>query len=109
MPEFGFEFLSDLAGVDTGAAMQVVYHLWSPTTPDWLRVIADGLSRLLADHVRQLPPALPQVHRRAPAQRRAEQQQEADEDDDAGEVEEDEQRDRNHRQGQDVTQAKPLG
>ena len=25
--------------------MQVVYHLWSETTPDWLRVIADGLSR----------------------------------------------------------------
>jgi NADH:ubiquinone oxidoreductase subunit C len=25
--------------------MQVVYHLWSESTPDWLRVIADGLSR----------------------------------------------------------------
>jgi NADH-quinone oxidoreductase subunit C len=25
--------------------MQVVYHLWSETTPDWLRVVADGLSR----------------------------------------------------------------
>ena len=25
--------------------MQVVYHLWSPLTPDWLRVIAAGLSR----------------------------------------------------------------
>ena len=25
--------------------MQVVYHLWSPRSPDWLRVIADGLSR----------------------------------------------------------------
>ena len=25
--------------------MQVVYHLWSDTTTDWLRVIADGLSR----------------------------------------------------------------
>ena len=25
--------------------MQVVYHLWSPLTPDWLRVIADGLPR----------------------------------------------------------------
>ena len=25
--------------------MQVVYHLWSDTTSDWLRVIADGLSR----------------------------------------------------------------
>ena len=44
-PEFGFEFLSDLAGVDTGVVMQVVYHLWSETTPDWLRVTADGLSR----------------------------------------------------------------
>ncbi len=44
-PAFGFEFLADLAGVDTGDVMQVVYHLWSATTPDWLRVIADGLSR----------------------------------------------------------------
>ena len=44
-PAFGFEFLADLAGVDTGEVMQVVYHLWSTTTPDWLRVIADGLSR----------------------------------------------------------------
>jgi NADH-quinone oxidoreductase subunit C len=44
-PEFGFRFLADLAGVDTGEVMQVVYHLWSETTPDWLRVIADGLSR----------------------------------------------------------------
>ena len=44
-PDFHFEFLSDLAGVDTGEVMQVVYHLWSETTPDWLRVIADGLSR----------------------------------------------------------------
>ena len=44
-PAFGFGFLADLAGVDTGTVMQVVYHLWSPTTPDWLRVIADGLSR----------------------------------------------------------------
>ena len=44
-PEFRFEFLADLAGVDTGEVMQVVYHLWSTTTPDWLRVIADGLSR----------------------------------------------------------------
>jgi NADH-quinone oxidoreductase subunit C len=42
---FRFEFLADLAGVDTGAVMQVVYHLWSETTSDWLRVIADGLSR----------------------------------------------------------------
>jgi NADH-quinone oxidoreductase subunit C len=44
-PEFRFEFLADLAGVDTGTTMQVVYHLWSDTTADWLRVIADGLSR----------------------------------------------------------------
>ena len=44
-PAFRFEYLSDLAGVDTGTHMQVVYHLWSATTPDWLRVIADGLSR----------------------------------------------------------------
>jgi NADH-quinone oxidoreductase subunit C len=43
--EFRFEFLVDLAGVDTGIVMQAVYHLWSPTTPDWLRVVADGLSR----------------------------------------------------------------
>ena len=44
-PAFRFEFLSDLCGVDTGLVMQVVYHLWSETTSDWLRVIADGLSR----------------------------------------------------------------
>ena len=44
-PSFRFEFLSDLSGVDTGLVMQVVYHLWSETTPDWLRVVADGLSR----------------------------------------------------------------
>ena len=44
-PAFRFEFLSDVCGVDTGAAMQVVYHLWSETTSDWLRVIVDGLSR----------------------------------------------------------------
>jgi NADH:ubiquinone oxidoreductase subunit C len=25
--------------------MQVVYHLWSPITSDWLRIIVDGLSR----------------------------------------------------------------
>jgi NADH-quinone oxidoreductase subunit C len=43
--EFQFELLSDLAGVDTGDDMQVVYHLWSDTTADWLRVIADGLPR----------------------------------------------------------------
>ena len=40
-----FEILADLAGVDTGEVMQVVYHLWSPMSFDWLRIIADGLSR----------------------------------------------------------------
>ena len=40
-----YEILSDICGVDTGRTMQVVYHLWSPLTSDWLRVIADGLSR----------------------------------------------------------------
>jgi NADH-quinone oxidoreductase subunit C len=44
-PAFAFVVLADLAGVDTGEVMQVVYHLWSETSPDWLRVIADGLSR----------------------------------------------------------------
>jgi NADH-quinone oxidoreductase subunit C len=44
-PDFAFQMLADLAGVDTGTEMQVVYHLWSATTPDWLRVIAEGLSR----------------------------------------------------------------
>jgi len=44
-PAFRFEFLADLCGIDTGRTMQVAYHLWSETTPDWLRVIADGLSR----------------------------------------------------------------
>ena len=44
-PELGFETLSDLAGVDTGSEMQVVYHFWSATTDDWLRVIAEGLPR----------------------------------------------------------------
>ncbi|HEY7827893.1 MAG TPA: NADH-quinone oxidoreductase subunit C [Candidatus Limnocylindrales bacterium] len=43
--ELRFQMLSDLAGVDTGSTMQVVYHLWSDTSGDWLRVIADGLSR----------------------------------------------------------------
>ena len=43
--DFRFVVLADLAGVDTGTSMQVVYHLWSDTSPDWLRVIADGLSR----------------------------------------------------------------
>ena len=40
-----FELLADLAGVDTGVVLQVVYHLWSPLSPDWLRIICDGLSR----------------------------------------------------------------
>jgi NADH:ubiquinone oxidoreductase subunit C len=40
-----FELLADLCGVDTGRTMQVVYHLWSPLSADWVRVIADGLSR----------------------------------------------------------------
>ncbi|HTC86358.1 MAG TPA: NADH-quinone oxidoreductase subunit C [Candidatus Acidoferrum sp.] len=44
-PAFRFTFLADLCGVDTGAIMQVVYHLWSETTSDWLRVIADDMSR----------------------------------------------------------------
>ena len=44
-PDLRFELLADLAGVDTGTEMEVVYHLWSTTTPDWLRVIAVGLSR----------------------------------------------------------------
>ena len=42
---FRFEILADLAGVDTGSEMQVVYHLYSVLTPDWLRVIAEGLER----------------------------------------------------------------
>lgn len=44
-PELDFGMLVDLAGVDTGAHMQVAYHLWSRRTADWLRVIADGLPR----------------------------------------------------------------
>jgi len=44
-PELGFVVLADLAGVDTGTHMQVVYHLWSAATPDWLRIVADGLPR----------------------------------------------------------------
>src|SRR4051794_6139193 len=44
-PEFRFIVLADLAGVDTGTKMQVVYHLWGETSPDWLRIIADDLSR----------------------------------------------------------------
>jgi NADH:ubiquinone oxidoreductase subunit C len=44
-PDLRFRFLADLCGVDTGLVMQVVYHLWSDTSADWLRVIADGLPR----------------------------------------------------------------
>jgi len=44
-PAFGFQLLADLAGVDTGDSMQVVYHLWSATSTDWLRVMAVGLDR----------------------------------------------------------------
>ena len=40
-----YEILADLCGVDTGVTLQVVYHLWSPLSNAWLRVIADGLSR----------------------------------------------------------------
>jgi len=43
--EFRFEVLADVAGVDTGDEMWVVYHLWSALSPDWLRVIVDGLPR----------------------------------------------------------------
>jgi len=44
-PDLDFQVLADLAGVDTGEEMQVVYHVWSARTPDWLRVIAHGLPR----------------------------------------------------------------
>ena len=44
-PDLRFTLLSDLCGIDTGLIMQVAYHLWSPTSPDWLRVVADGLPR----------------------------------------------------------------
>lgn len=44
-PELEFVILADLSGVDTGDTMQVAYHLWSNKTPDWLRVVAEGLSR----------------------------------------------------------------
>jgi NADH-quinone oxidoreductase subunit C len=44
-PDLRFEYLADLAGVDTGTTFQVVYHLWSDATPDWLRIIADGIPR----------------------------------------------------------------
>ena len=44
-PNFAFEMLIDLCGVDTGEEMQVVYHLSSSTTGDWLRVIVPGVDR----------------------------------------------------------------
>lgn len=44
-PQFEFVVIADLCGVDTGDTMQVVYHLWSNKTPDWLRVIAEGMPR----------------------------------------------------------------
>ncbi len=44
-PDLRFLVLADLAGVDTGTTMEVVYQIWSDTSPDWLRVIAVGLSR----------------------------------------------------------------
>ena len=44
-PAFSFEMLIDLCGVDTGEEMQIVYHLSSSTTGDWLRVIVPGVDR----------------------------------------------------------------
>ena len=44
-PDLRFEYLADLCGVDTGTTLQVVYHLWSDASPDWLRVIVDGIPR----------------------------------------------------------------
>ena len=44
-PEFSFEMLIDLCGVDTGEEMQVVYHLSSSRSGDWLRVIVPGIDR----------------------------------------------------------------
>jgi NADH-quinone oxidoreductase subunit C len=44
-PELSFGVLADLAGVDTGDTFQVVYHLWSGTTSDWLRVVTEDLPR----------------------------------------------------------------
>src|ERR1035437_7528900 len=47
-----FEILADLAGVDTGEVMQVVYPLWSPMNSDWFQINADRRSL-------QSPPAPP--------------------------------------------------
>ena len=44
-PDLRFEHLADLCGVDTGTEFQVVYHLWSEVTSDWLRVIVDQIPR----------------------------------------------------------------
>jgi NADH-quinone oxidoreductase subunit C len=44
-PDLAFVVLADLSGVDTGTTMQVVYHVWSARTPDWLRVIAEPMPR----------------------------------------------------------------
>jgi len=44
-PTFAFEMLIDLCGVDTGEEMQVVYHLSSSTSADWLRLIVPGIDR----------------------------------------------------------------
>jgi NADH-quinone oxidoreductase subunit C len=44
-PDLRFRVLADLAGVDTGDHFQVVYHLWSDASPDWLRVIVEPLTR----------------------------------------------------------------
>jgi len=42
---FRFRLLADICGVDTGTTMQVVYHVWSDASPDWLRVIVVDLPR----------------------------------------------------------------
>ncbi|MFL5756281.1 MAG: NADH-quinone oxidoreductase subunit C [Chloroflexota bacterium] len=44
-PALDFAVLADLTGVDTGTTLQAVYHLWSRTTNDWLRVIVVDLPR----------------------------------------------------------------
>jgi len=44
-PDLQFVIIADLCGVDTGQSMQVVYHLWSNKTPDWLRIVVEGLPR----------------------------------------------------------------
>jgi hypothetical protein len=44
-PTLRFRLLADICGVDTGTTMQVVYHVWSDATPDWLRVIVVDLPR----------------------------------------------------------------